>query len=70
MLPLVFSFLGLGSLSFTAFLAQYRTLFLVLTFAALGISFYLNYIRVRSHIVNRIFFWISLIVAVGVVGWL
>jgi len=41
-------------------------LFFGLTFVALGISFYLNYIRARSHIVNRVLFWISATVALGV----
>jgi len=68
-LPLVFSLLGLGGASFTATLVQYRHIFLALTFVLLGVSFYLNYIKVHSHIASRVIFWISAVIALGFVGY-
>jgi hypothetical protein len=67
--PSLFSLLGLGGASFITVLAQYRFLFLLLTFILLGISFCLNYIKTRAHLASRIIFWISAAVALGFIGY-
>ncbi len=70
MLPLVFSFLGLGSASAVAVLQRYRNVFAVLAVGFLAFSFYLTFIRVRSHWVNRLLWGISFLVTVLVLGFL
>ena len=68
-LPLLFSLLGIGGVTFTATLVAYRHVFLLLTIGLLAVSFYLNYLKARAHIVNRITFWISAAVALGFLAY-
>jgi len=65
----LFSLLGLGGASITAVLVRYRHVFLALTFVALGISFYLNYIKTHTHIVSRIIFWISVMLTAAIMSY-
>jgi uncharacterized membrane protein (DUF4010 family) len=65
----VFGLLGLGGATFTAAVGQYRQAFFALTFVALAISFYLNYIKSQSTTTSRIIFWISAIGALAAMGY-
>jgi len=66
---LVLSLLGLGGTSFFTIASEYRNVFLALTFLALGISFYLNYIRFHTSRGSRIIFWISCVATLAALGY-
>jgi len=66
---LALGLLGLGGASFTAVVSRYRLVFFALTFVALGISFYLNYVKSYSTKSSRIIFWISAASALAAMGY-
>jgi len=53
-----------------AVLQQYRAAFGLLAIAFLGVSFYLTFIRVRSHWINRLLWGMSVIITAGILWYL